>query len=76
LRSQSWLRTVTRLELADWLIETSHLKSLDPLIKQELEQQAFSLREEANASTIDSHHLPYADPYHWAAFTLTGRGFL
>jgi CHAT domain-containing protein len=75
-RSQSWLRTVTRLELADWLIETSRLKSLDPLIKQELEQQAFSLREEAEASTIDLHHPPYADPYHWAAFTLTGRGFL
>jgi CHAT domain-containing protein/tetratricopeptide (TPR) repeat protein len=75
-RSQSWLRTVTRLELADWLIETSQLKNLDPLINQELEQQAFSLREEANASTIDLHHPPYADLYHWAAFTLTGRGFL
>jgi tetratricopeptide (TPR) repeat protein len=75
-RSQSWLSTVTSFELADWLIETSSLKSLDPLIKQELEQQAFNLREEANASTIDSHHPPYADPYHWAAFTLTGRGFL
>jgi CHAT domain-containing protein len=75
-RSQSWLRTVTRIELADWLIETSRLKSLDPLIKQELEQQAHSLREEANASTIDLHHPPYAEPYHWAAFTLTGRNFL
>jgi CHAT domain-containing protein/Flp pilus assembly protein TadD len=75
-RSQSWLSTVTSFELADWLIETISLKSLDPLIKQELEQQAFSLREEANASTIDLHHPPYADPYHWAAFTLTGRGFL
>jgi CHAT domain-containing protein/Flp pilus assembly protein TadD len=75
-RSQSWLSTVTSLELADWLIKTSSLKSLDPLIKQELEQQAFNLREEANASTIDLHHPPYADPYHWAAFTLTGRGFL
>jgi CHAT domain-containing protein/Flp pilus assembly protein TadD len=75
-RSQSWLRTVTRLELADWLIETSRFKSLDPLIRQELEQQAYGLREEVNASTIDLHHPPYADPYHWAAFTLTGRGFL
>jgi CHAT domain-containing protein len=75
-RSQSWLSTVTRLELADWLTEISQLKNLDPLIKQELEQQAHSLREEANASTIDLHHPPYADPYHWAAFTLTGRGFL
>jgi tetratricopeptide (TPR) repeat protein len=75
-RAQTWLRTVTNLELADWLIETSQLKNLDPLINQELEQQAFSLREEANASTIDLHHPPYADPYHWAAFTLTGRGFL
>jgi CHAT domain-containing protein/tetratricopeptide (TPR) repeat protein len=75
-RSQSWLRAVTGLELADWLIEISQLKSLDLLIKQELEQQAYGLREEANASTIDLHHPPYADPYHWAAFTLTGRSFL
>jgi tetratricopeptide (TPR) repeat protein/CHAT domain-containing protein len=75
-RSQSWLRTVMRLELADWLIEASRLKNLDPLIEQELEQQAYILREEVNASTIDLHHPPYADPYHWAAFTLTGRSFL
>jgi tetratricopeptide (TPR) repeat protein/CHAT domain-containing protein len=75
-RSQSWLSTVVRLELADWLIEASQLKNLDPLIEQELEQQAYILREEVNASTIDLHHPPYADPYHWAAFTLTGRSFL
>jgi CHAT domain-containing protein len=75
-RSQSWLSTITIVELADWLIEISQLKSVDPLIKQDLEQQAYSFREDANTSTIDLHHPPYANPYHWAAFILTGRGSL
>jgi CHAT domain-containing protein len=73
-QSQSWLRDITSLELADWLLEISRLEHLDLLIKHDLEQRASSLQEDANSSTMDSHRPPYQDPYYWAAFTLTGRG--
>jgi CHAT domain-containing protein len=53
----------------------SKLKKLGILIKQDLKNQADNFREEANDPTIDLHP-PYADPYHWAAFTLTGIGSL
>jgi CHAT domain-containing protein/tetratricopeptide (TPR) repeat protein len=75
-RSQFWLSTRTILTLADWLIEISQLKGLDSLISEDLKQRAASLREDPNNITMDLHHPPYENPYHWAAFTLTGRGFL
>jgi tetratricopeptide (TPR) repeat protein len=75
-KSQCWLRTSTNLELAAWLLEISRIRGLDALIKQELEKQAENFQDESNNSTMDSQYPPYADPYHWAAFTLTGRGSL
>ncbi|MBD2028296.1 CHAT domain-containing protein, partial [Leptolyngbya sp. FACHB-711] len=72
-RAQQWLRTITDADLAAWLTKISHLEGLDPLIKQDLEQQAYSLE---NSSTIALGGSVYSHPYYWAAFTLTGRGFL
>ncbi|MGF1935263.1 MAG: CHAT domain-containing protein [Nostoc sp. ChiQUE02] len=73
-QAQQWLRTVTSADLATWLCTLSTLEGLDPLIKQDLEQQAYSILEEY--STIELLSSPYANPYYWAAFTLTGRGFV
>jgi len=73
-QAQKWLRTVTNADLATWLCTLSTLPSLDPLIKQDLEQQADRIFEEY--STLELLTSPYANPYYWAAFTLTGRGFV
>jgi CHAT domain-containing protein len=73
-QAQQWLRSVTNADLATWLRTLSTLEGLDPLIKQDLEQQAYSILEAY--STIELLHSPYANPYYWAAFTFTGRGFV
>lgn len=73
-QAQQWLRTVTNADLATWLRTLSTLKGLDPLIKQDLEQQAYRILDEY--STIELLSSPFANPYYWAAFTLTGRGFV
>ncbi|MBU7584926.1 MAG: CHAT domain-containing protein [Nostoc sp. TH1S01] len=73
-QAQKWLRTVTNAELANWLRTLNTLQSLDPLIKQELEQQAERIFDEY--STIELSYYPFANPYYWAAFTLTGRGIV
>lgn len=72
-QAERWLRTLTNAELATWLLNLSGLESLEPLIKQELEHYAHSLRDDS--STMKLSQFPYANPYYWAAFTLTGRGF-
>ncbi|MEH2188010.1 MAG: CHAT domain-containing tetratricopeptide repeat protein [Nostoc sp.] len=74
IQAQQWLRTVTNADLATWLLTLSTLERLDPLIKQDLEQQAYSILEDY--STIELLNSPFANPYYWAAFTLTGRGFV
>ena len=73
-RAQQWLRTVTNADIATWLCTLSTLEGLDPLIKQDLEQQTYSILEDY--STVELSQCPYANPYYWAAFTLTGRGFV
>lgn len=73
-QAQQWLRTVTNADLATWLLTLSNLEGLDPLITQDLEEQGYSILEDY--STIELLHSPYANPYYWAAFTLTGRGFV
>ncbi|MEH1911503.1 CHAT domain-containing protein [Nostoc sp.] len=74
-QAQQWLRTLTNANLETWLRTLSTLEGLDPLIKQDLEQQAYRILDEY--STIELlMNSPFANPYYWAAFTLTGRGFL
>ncbi|HEY9804853.1 MAG TPA: CHAT domain-containing protein [Leptolyngbyaceae cyanobacterium] len=50
-QAQKWLRTITNAHLATWLLALSTLQSLDPLIKQKLEQEADRIQTEY--STIE-----------------------
>jgi CHAT domain-containing protein len=71
--AQHWLKTVTREDLAQWyrqliaeLSQTPHPRDADWACIDYLEACA------ENLATIEKNP-PYADPYHWAAFTLYGR---
>ncbi|MEB3831869.1 CHAT domain-containing protein, partial [Phormidium sp. CCY1219] len=71
--AQHWLKTVTREDLAQWyrqliaeLSQTPHPRDADWACIDYLEACA------ENLATIEKNP-PYADPYHWATFTLYGR---
>lgn len=70
-KSQHWLRTITNAQLVPWLLDLSNLSGLDRGSREYLHNYAFGLEEDS--SKMNSNLPPYAHPYHWAAFTLTGR---
>ena len=71
-QAQNWLRTVTYVELSQWCKNLSaQLANSDPAISQYLRILGISLQ--GNPDKINSPETPYAHPYHWAAFTITGR---
>ncbi|MEL7068329.1 MAG: CHAT domain-containing protein [Cyanobacteria bacterium J06581_3] len=70
--AQTWLRTLTYPELATWLqqqqsrlSEAEHSGPYDALSDRIGDIQS-------DPSKINSDQPPYADPYYWAAFTVTG----
>lgn len=70
-QARDWLRTVTFAELSQWCKNLSaQLAHSDPAISQYLRILGISLQ--GNTDKIDSPAPPYAHPYHWAAFTITG----
>ena len=71
-KAQHWLRTLTYTELANWLQaqqdrinEQRHPGAYDAIAARIDDIQS-------NPSKINSAQPPYADPYYWAAFTVTG----
>ncbi|MEL7355698.1 MAG: CHAT domain-containing protein [Cyanobacteria bacterium J06560_6] len=71
-KAQTWLRTLTYPELATWLqqqqsrlSEAEHSGPYDALSDRIGDIQS-------DPSKINSDQPPYADPYYWAAFTVTG----
>ncbi len=71
-KSQHWLRTLTYRALADWLqqqqnqvSEHTHPGTYDAIAARIGDIQA-------DPSKIDSEQPPYADPYYWATFIVTG----
>ncbi len=70
-QAQEWLRTATRSELAQWCLDQlPKLEDGDRRIKNFLERQARIWQEEINQTGLSG--CPYADPYYWAGFTITG----
>jgi CHAT domain-containing protein len=65
--SQTWLRTITVRTLMQ-----EHTTLLDNL-SGDRQLRAFLKTELAYLSTMEPDHSPYAHPYYWAAFTLTGH---
>ena len=64
LQTQDWLRTVTHQELSAWLQTLASLPHLQPDVIASLQDEIRALP--------DNAEIPYANPYHWAAFTLAG----
>ena len=71
-KAQKWLRTLTYSELVQWLQpQYDDLVQQFPLGKSD-GLKAYIGRIRADPSKITSDQPPYADPYYWAAFTVTG----
>jgi CHAT domain-containing protein/tetratricopeptide (TPR) repeat protein len=72
-RSQIWLKSVTWQNLVDWLLELKQLPHLKIGIVEKLQAHITNTLEDGGTIGLDRPS-KYSHPYHWAAFTLTGRG--
>ena len=69
--TQNWLKNITWQQLADWIEQLRQLPSLMEGVDRLEVRAANTLKE---GSTIGLDQLTeYSDPYHWAAYTLTGQ---
>ncbi|MEG4525230.1 CHAT domain-containing tetratricopeptide repeat protein [Microcoleus sp. C2D2] len=69
--AQKWLRTITYSELSNWYLELSEITKDNSGCSQDLRDQADRIRRDG--AKIESDKPPYADLYHWAGFTITGK---
>lgn len=71
-KAQLWLCDATYETLAQWCKDVAKLVADHSLTQSEnWEDAADSFQEQADR--MDSNNRPYHNPYHWAAFTITGR---
>jgi CHAT domain-containing protein len=69
--TQNWLKNITWQQLANWIEQLRLLPSLMEGVDRLEVRAANTLKE---GSTIGLDQLTeYSDPYHWAAYTLTGQ---
>ncbi|MDB9411087.1 CHAT domain-containing protein [Microcystis aeruginosa] len=69
--TQNWLKNITWQQLANWIEQLGQLPSLTEGVDRLEVRAANTLKE---GSTIGLDQLTeYSDPYHWAAYTLTGQ---
>ena len=71
--AQSWIRTISRDNLADWITQLSQLPGLDGY-SDRLQARANNLQDEEEGTMEPDQATDYSHPYYWAAFTLTGWG--
>ena len=69
--AQKWLRTITYSELSNWYLELSEIMKDNSGCSQDLREEANLIRRDR--AKIESDKPPYADLYHWAGFTITGK---
>jgi CHAT domain-containing protein len=69
--AQKWLRTITYSELSNWYLELSEVTKDNSPCSQDLRDQADRIRRRDAKMGCDKP--PYADLYHWAGFTITGK---
>ncbi|MEG5170668.1 CHAT domain-containing tetratricopeptide repeat protein, partial [Microcoleus sp. B3-D7] len=69
--AQKWLRTITYSELSNWYLELSEIIKDYSGCSQDLRDEANLIRRDR--AKIESDKPPYADLYHWAGFTITGK---
>nr|WP_228042375.1 MULTISPECIES: tetratricopeptide repeat protein [unclassified Tychonema] len=69
--TQKWLRTITYSELSNWYLELSEVMKDNSGCSQDLRDEANLIRRDC--AKIESDKPPYADLYHWAGFTITGK---
>ncbi len=65
-KTQQWLRQVTYPELAQWLHQLSNTWNT-PVLRR------LAMAIETDPAKISTTQPPYANPYYWAAFTLSGK---
>uniref|UniRef100_UPI0011788002 CHAT domain-containing protein n=1 Tax=Calothrix rhizosoleniae TaxID=888997 RepID=UPI0011788002 len=71
-RTQMWLRNVTYRELMKWYSDRAEeLAEYNDIDAEELSDEADKIRN--NPGKMDSQIPPYAHPYYWANFTITGN---
>ncbi|CCI31091.1 CHAT domain-containing protein [Microcystis sp. T1-4] len=69
--TQNWLKNITWQQLANWIEQLGQLPDLREGVDRLEVRAANTLKE---GSTIGLDQLTeYGDPYHWAAYTLTGQ---
>ena len=69
--AQKWLRTITYSALSNWCLELSEITKDNFRCSQVLRDQADRIRR--RDAKMESDKPPYADLYHWAGFTITGK---
>ncbi|GAP97761.1 tetratricopeptide repeat protein [Leptolyngbya sp. NIES-2104] len=70
--AQTWLRSLTYQALLEWLDRWLTQLSPNHDYHQDIQDEITLIQENLNARKIELQDTPYSDPYHWAAFTLTG----
>jgi CHAT domain-containing protein len=72
--AQKWLHTVTCSELIEWYQNlVAQFEGKNPDIQFDLNSQIRGLQKQMNLGTINPDQPPYAHPYYWAGFTVTGK---
>jgi CHAT domain-containing protein len=69
--AQQWLKSVTTNGLIQWIEQLSQDPNLGYHWQKELRQEIQTLKE--RKGKLDTEQ-PFAHPFYWAAFALTGRG--